>query len=178
MNTKTKLNDLQLILLSTATGRDGGSLIPVSASIKGENERFDKAIEVLIKLGLAQEVEDATAKQIWRTLDDKRIGVAITDAGKTAIETGQITKADDAKPVKVNPAMPNTVAVPSGSKQALLINLLAREGGATIDELTTATGWLPHTTRAAITGLRKMGHHVRNDRKDGLSRYSIVKVAA
>ena len=44
-----------------------------------------------------------------------------------------------------------------GSKRTLILALMRREGGATMDELTAATGWLPHTTRAALTGLRKTG---------------------
>ena len=31
-------------------------------------------------------------------------------------------------------------------------------------ELVAATGWLPHTTRAALTGLRKRGYAVGIDR--------------
>jgi DNA-binding MarR family transcriptional regulator len=38
--------------------------------------------------------------------------------------------------------------------------LLQREEGATLGELIDATGWLPHTTRAALTGLRKKGHAI------------------
>jgi hypothetical protein len=51
-----------------------------------------------------------------------------------------------------------------GSKLASLIALLRRSEGATIDILTKATGWLPHTTRAAITGVRKRGYSVVLDR--------------
>ena len=40
----------------------------------------------------------------------------------------------------------------SGSKAAEIVDLLQRDQGATIDELIEATGWLPHTTRAALTG--------------------------
>jgi hypothetical protein len=43
------------------------------------------------------------------------------------------------------------------SKLAQVIELLGRADGATIVDLTPATGWLPHTTRAALTGLRKQG---------------------
>ena len=38
-----------------------------------------------------------------------------------------------------------------------MISLLQRDSGATLDELVDATGWLPHTTRAALTGLRQKG---------------------
>jgi hypothetical protein len=34
---------------------------------------------------------------------------------------------------------------------------MKRAKGATLDELVKATDWLPHTTRAALTGLRKRG---------------------
>ena len=44
-----------------------------------------------------------------------------------------------------------------GTKLAEVVELLQRDRGATIDELIDATGWLPHTTRAALTGLRKRG---------------------
>lgn len=59
------------------------------------------------------------------------------------------------------------------TKQALLFELIGREGGTTIEQLTSATGWLPHTVRAAITGLRKRGHDVQCQRVDGDSRYTV-----
>jgi hypothetical protein len=34
---------------------------------------------------------------------------------------------------------------------------MKRAKGATFDELVEATDWLPHTRRAALTGLRKRG---------------------
>ena len=53
-----------------------------------------------------------------------------------------------------------------GSKLARVIALLERDHGATIAELIAATGWLAHTTRAALTGLRKRGYAVAIDRSD------------
>ena len=54
-----------------------------------------------------------------------------------------------------------------GSKLAAVVGLLRREGGATIDQLAAAMGWLPHTTRAALTGLRKRGFGIdRRKAKD------------
>jgi Protein of unknown function (DUF3489) len=54
-----------------------------------------------------------------------------------------------------------------GSKLAQVIVLLKRSDGATIANLMDATGWLPHTTRAALTGLRKRGYVVVRERIDG-----------
>ena len=59
---------------------------------------------------------------------------------------------------------PGRVTPRDGSKLALVIELLRRADGATIVDLTQATGWLPHTTRAALTGLRKRGYAVIRER--------------
>jgi hypothetical protein len=41
--------------------------------------------------------------------------------------------------------------------------------------LVDATGWLPHTTRAALTGLRKRGFAIERTREEGSnSIYRIV----
>jgi DNA-binding MarR family transcriptional regulator len=45
----------------------------------------------------------------------------------------------------------------ANSKLALVLGLLSRDPGATMAELMAATGWLPHTTRAALTRLRQRG---------------------
>lgn len=52
------------------------------------------------------------------------------------------------------------------SKQVQIIVLLSREEGATIDGLMAVTGWLPHTVRAVLSGLRKKGHRI-DRQKDG-----------
>ena len=51
-----------------------------------------------------------------------------------------------------------------GTKIARVIELLERDQGAKLDELIAATGWLPHTARAALTGLRHRGYDVRLER--------------
>ena len=64
-------------------------------------------------------------------------------------------------------------AEPRVNKSDLVIGLLRSTGGATIDEMVAATGWLPHTTRAALTGLKKKGHLVTSQKTDGVRRYRI-----
>lgn len=54
------------------------------------------------------------------------------------------------------------------------MDLLSREGGATLDDLTRATGWLPHTVRAALSGLRKKGHVIASDKVDGTRAWRIA----
>ena len=54
----------------------------------------------------------------------------------------------------------------ANSKLAHLVGLLSRDCGATLVELTTATGWLPHTTRAALTRLRQRGFELERLRNE------------
>jgi hypothetical protein len=42
-----------------------------------------------------------------------------------------------------------------GSKQAEVIALLRRPGGATVDEVRAVTGWQPHTVRGVFSGALK-----------------------
>ncbi len=45
----------------------------------------------------------------------------------------------------------------AGTKKARLVELLTPAKGVTIDHVASTLGWLPHTTRAALTGLKKDG---------------------
>src|SRR6202034_2460069 len=63
-------------------------------------------------------------------------------------------------------SVPSLSAPRGGTKLARVLELLQRDCGATLEELIAATDWLPHTTRAAPTGLRKRGYPVAIDRSD------------
>jgi DNA-binding IclR family transcriptional regulator len=52
--------------------------------------------------------------------------------------------------------------------------MLTKDKGATLAALVEATGWLPHTTRAAMTGLRKRGFVERTRHEKLGSLYRIV----
>lgn len=59
-------------------------------------------------------------------------------------------------------------------KLDLMRNLLAQPGGATIDELVSATSWQPHSVRAGMTGLRKQGLSVTREKVDGTTHFAIA----
>jgi DNA-binding MarR family transcriptional regulator len=66
---------------------------------------------------------------------------------------------------------------PASTKRAQLIGLLERPEGATVAEIGQRLGWLPHTVRAAITGLRKAGREVTRSRDaDNRSVYRLAPV--
>jgi len=62
----------------------------------------------------------------------------------------------------------------SMTKTARLITMLRSDPGASVAEIAAAFGWLPHTTRAALTGLRKRGHAIDRSSVDGTTRYRIT----
>ncbi|MDF2116388.1 DUF3489 domain-containing protein [Roseiarcaceae bacterium H3SJ34-1] len=63
----------------------------------------------------------------------------------------------------------------AGTKQKLVMDMLAAPNGSSLTALTEATNWLPHTTRAVITGLRKRGYIIERKRADGITTYRIVE---
>ena len=145
----------------------------------------------LISAGLVKEVRAKASDPIWRRDEGASYALKLTAAGAKAIavdesaepkdageESDALAKHDqaailsklDAKDARPAEAMEPGPAGPSaprgGSKLARVIALLECDHGATIEELIAATGWLAHTTRAALTGLRKRGYAVAIDRSD------------
>lgn len=49
---------------------------------------------------------------------------------------------------------------PGTTKKAQLIYMLSRKAGADVTSISKKFGWLPHTTRAALSGLRKAGFEI------------------
>ena len=64
----------------------------------------------------------------------------------------------------------------ASTKRAVLIGMLERPDGASVAELGQRLGWLPHTVRAAITGLRHAGLEVtRSKDAEGQSVYRLAR---
>ncbi|MDX3910802.1 MAG: DUF3489 domain-containing protein [Sphingobium sp.] len=193
----TRLTDIQLMLLATAARRDNGSLLPPPEPLGEGPARIRKAVEALIRRGLAAEAELAPGADAWRSVGNRAVGVVITDAGRAAIAVDPAEDDNEGQAATSPPAVSHAPAAevltssaavdapapaqpaPARTKTAEVLELLRRESGATLDELTTATGWLPHTTRAALTGLRKKGHAIVRGKRDELSCYTLnAEVAA
>ena len=71
------------------------------------------------------------------------------------------------------PDAPSIALTKAPTKSATIMALLAREQGATLAELIEATGWLPHTTRAALTGLKKKGHTIERRKREDITCYHL-----
>lgn len=64
------------------------------------------------------------------------------------------------------------------TKIDLVLSMLCSSEGATLNQMAEATGWLPHTTRAALTGLKKKGHVVASEKLDGLRTYRVAAASS
>jgi hypothetical protein len=173
----TKLSDLHYVLLAAAANRESGSLLPPSANVTSPRASITKAIRTLIGRGLADEVDTSEATAVWREVGERKIGVVITDVGRAAIAVadGKSVEPPPAPEPDPAPPTPDAAATRPATKQALVIKMLQRQQGASITEL--AEVWLPHTTRAALTGLRKKGHAIITDKSGEVTRYQIGQVA-
>ncbi|MEM8644204.1 MAG: DUF3489 domain-containing protein [Pseudomonadota bacterium] len=70
--------------------------------------------------------------------------------------------------------MTSTTNTKPKSKLDTLEQLLRRKNGASIAEMTKATGWQQHSVRGAIAGaLKKRGHTTTSDKVSGTRRYRI-----
>lgn len=65
---------------------------------------------------------------------------------------------------------------PRTTKKAQLIRMLSTKSGAEIGTISDKLGWQCHTTRAAITGVRKAGYEVTVEKAEGgkTTRYRIT----
>lgn len=174
--TTLHLSDLQLLLLSAAVQRADGSLLPPPDGIGERTPAIDKAIKSLLRRGLAAKPDASDISDPSPADKNRLIGVRITAAGRAAIGAGQDEGEEDRSPEEPGEkSRPETESSSRPvSKIGTVLSLLQREEGATLDEMVAATGWLPHTTRAALTGLRKKGHAVAKDKRGDTTRYRIA----
>lgn len=159
-----KLTDTQLVILSAAANRDNRCALPLPKSLAAKDSAVTKTLEGLCKKGLLVEQPAARKQPVWHEgRDGERMTLVITDAGLQAIDVepaSNVTRAKKPstarKPSATKAKSQEPVpATRSGTKQALLIDLLKRKDGASIDEIVTATGWQAHSVRGAISGTLK-----------------------
>ena len=192
-----KCTDTQLIMLSNAAARDDGIAVVPPRMSKAAAAKVGAS---LLARKLMRELRSKPGIPVWREDDDGRpISLMITRAGRDAIGAGEDeetkqahrsdgktaprwfsqSNGDGRKSSASVPPPPNVASPRAGSKQALVTEMLSANGGATLDALIKATGWLPHTTRAALTGLRKRGFSIERTREAGeASMYRIASTPA
>ena len=187
--TPAKLTDTQLLILSRAAQRDDHA-IDLPPNLKGG--AAEKVVTALINGGLAEGAMAKPGMPAWRRDDEDRpLALTLTNhafdvlgietdaeadpalAVRSAAENSNERRSKRARPRagskreqrRHGGREPGGAPRP-GTKQALIVTFLEREQGATLDELVSVTEWLPHTTRAALTGLRKKGYGIAKDKDE------------
>ena len=165
----TKLSDTQAVILSAAAQRKDYIALPLPDSLRGGAAA--KVVGAMIAKGFLEEVDAnmRNGEPVWReTGDGHGTTLVATDAGLAAIgiePEGATTAPAGALGAPTEEPAPDTAAgievAPKartsreGTKQAQLIAMLRAPEGATIDEISTALQWRPHTTRGAMAGALK-----------------------
>ena len=170
-----KLNHTIRILLAGAAQREDSSLLPLPASLKS-NARTTAALAALTTAGFAIERETSDAEAVHRSDGDLRYGLYTTPEGLAAIGIEDAVGHEGAHSAETVEHTANDDASPPArtTKKSLVLDLLHRADGVTLPELVAATDWLPHTTRAALTGLRKAGHVIDRAKRGDDTCYRIV----
>jgi hypothetical protein len=162
-----KLSDTQAVLLAAAAARADLGVLPVPETLRLKGAALGQTLKALRSRGLIAEapMTGRTKRSKWAGPDagaaDRR-RLIITPAGLEAVGVESRSAGagiSDAVPeqrahAEVHRARP-------GGKLGILLDAVSRPQGATLEELTAASGWLPHTARAAITRLRQRGFDVR-----------------
>ena len=164
-----KLTDTHLVILNAAAQHKAGLVLPLPKTIRLNKASVARVVGSLLKRKLVVEKPAALEDACWReTKDGARFALAITKAGLKAVAIeaeGEETKPSPDKKQKAartNQSRTNKQPVREGTKIAVLVGLLQRKTGATIEEAVKATGWQSHSVRGAISGAlkKKLGLHV------------------
>jgi DNA-binding IclR family transcriptional regulator len=134
---------------------------------------LERTLKALRARGLiaAAPVESRAKRSKWAgpASAGERERLIVTPAGRAVIAA----EPGDEEPAR---APSPDGASPKTTKNATLITLLSTGSGADIASLSTALGWQPHTTRAALTRLRQAGYGLEAiaPAEGGSKRYRIV----
>ncbi|MGA9795914.1 MAG: DUF3489 domain-containing protein [Rhizomicrobium sp.] len=173
-----KLTDSQLVILSAAAKRKDGGILPLSKSVKLNKGAATLVLKSLLKHKLIAEKPAGLEAEGWREgRDGQRFALSVTPAGLKAIGVEELPERDteespastNAKPARQTASSKMLpAAARKGTKLSVLVDLLSRKTGATIEEAGKATGWQHHSVRGAISGAlkKKMGLKVTSSASD------------
>jgi hypothetical protein len=193
----TKISDTQAVILSAASQRDDGAVLPLPETLKLKGGALAKVLGSLKAKGLIDHIgaprgDDPPPLRITRaglqaigveTEGDTPEAATPGDTGATPADAAPAALDGPATPPKrrgkakeptAGKAAPTEKPTPrAGTKQALLIELLKRPEGATVEQIAEATGWQKHTIRGAISGAlkKKLGLTVEATRTREASPY-------
>ena len=181
----TKLSETQSLILTAGAQRPDNLALPLPKGLAGAAAKM--AVGKMIDRGWLQEV-DANLRRgepLWReTGDGHGTTLIVTDAGLLAVGIEPVVVQAMAvlrERAKSKPEPEPKAPTPrAGTKQAQLIAMLEKPEGATMDEITAALSWLPHTARGAMSGAlgKKLGLVVTSAKEENRGRVYRIGMTA
>lgn len=140
-------------------------------------------VKGLLTKGLVEERPVLGNDLVWREEDSgRKLTVVITKAGMAAIgmlpdneegqEPGDAGAAGSANAPVTTTNLDQSRMPRASSKLAILVGLLSREEGATVEEMVAATGWQAHSVRGVMSGAlaKKFGLQIESEKVEGRGR--------
>jgi hypothetical protein len=167
MNNIPTLSETQIAILKSAVVGNAGHLKTFPDNLKGGAR--NKVLTALLNKGLVRQEGDeffateAGYQAIGCTSEPYEPGPAVAEA--YLADTGELAHSA------------NHSRIRSGTKQALVIEMLHRPEGATIAQIQEATGWQAHTVRGTFAAAfkKRLGLAISSDKAEGGERvYRIV----
>jgi hypothetical protein len=166
--TKTNLTDPQRCVLQAASRSANLNVWPLPQRLGLSNGSATIVVKGLLKKGFIEERAALGHDAIWREAEDGLpMTLVITKDGLAAVGmlpevAGDRKQAADHSAQKAHDKAKRglTAAVSQnqqrrprpGSKLAMLVGLLERDEGATVEEMAAALGWQQHTIRGVMSG--------------------------
>jgi hypothetical protein len=163
--TMPKLSDTQAVLLAAAAARVDLAVLPLPTTLKLNGAALERTLSALLARGLIAEAPDAGRSATGADAEveageQKRLIVTPLGLDAIGVET-QRRDGSSSVEVSAEQTIPESRGARPGGKLGTLLDAVTRPEGATLEDLSAAAGWQPHTTRAAISRLRRRGYDVR-----------------
>lgn len=152
-----RLTKPQTVIIDQAAKRADGALLPEPEALSATDTALNRALDGLVTKGLATHAG----------VDDGKAGYVLTDAGRAALVPGGKSA------TVVAASAPSDAPARPGGKLGAVLKAVEHKRGATLAELTAATGWQSHTTRAALTRLRQRGFPAALTEEGGRKAYRL-----
>jgi len=196
-----KFSDTAILILSNAALRANRLLLPLPQSVKATPTAIEKVILDLKTKELIEEMPAKPKDKVWRKDDnDRPLALMITQAGIEAVDGGFLVESilpnkkstrkctrqtgqegSGGKPTKQSKTKAAAVQaskadVPlktrNNTKADQILALLKRGNGATLAEMTKATGWQVHSVRGFLSGTvkKRLGLKLIADQTEGKDR--------
>lgn len=145
-----QLTDTQRRLLEAAAKHPQKKLVDFPDNIKGGARM--KVITAMINTQLIEPCSDEPTVYKATQAGMQAIGISAQPTTPVTTQAARTTR--------------------EGTKQAVLIDLLKRPEGATLSQMTEATGWQVHTVRGAMAGAlkKKLGLEISSEKRPGADR--------